>query len=72
MSILLSCPDTTKCRTEFVSKQLLDMNEGVVYRKILNCKNIEYDINFGSHLIRKGKKNCYIMKSNVNMDKASI
>jgi hypothetical protein len=36
MSILLSCPETKKCRTEFVSKKLFDMNEGIVYRKILN------------------------------------
>jgi hypothetical protein len=56
MSILLSCPDTRKCRTEILIKKLLDMNEGVDYTKTLNCKNIDYDINLGSHLLRKRKQ----------------
>jgi hypothetical protein len=56
MSIFLSCPETRKCRTEFVSKKLLDVKEGIVYRKILNCKNIDY-INLGSYL-EKVQINC--------------
>jgi hypothetical protein len=70
MSILLSCPETRKCRTEFLSKKLLDMKGDVVYRKILYCKNIRYDRNLSRHL-EKVKVNCYITKSNLNMDEGS-
>lgn len=38
-------------------KKLFDMNEGFFYRKILNCKNIEYDRNLGFYL-EKVKINC--------------
>jgi hypothetical protein len=56
-SILLSCPETRKCRTEFVNKKLLDMNEGGVERKILNCKDTAHDRNLSSYL-EKVKINC--------------
>jgi hypothetical protein len=38
MSIFIRCPGTRKCRIEFLRIKLLDRNEDVVYRNLLNCK----------------------------------
>jgi hypothetical protein len=37
--ILLRCPETKMWRSEFLSKERLNMNEKLVYRKIMNCTN---------------------------------
>jgi hypothetical protein len=50
--ILLECPETKSWRKEMLCKQWLDINEEVVYRKILSCTNKVILRNMGILLYR--------------------
>jgi hypothetical protein len=38
--ILLSCSEARKWRKQFLSRKWLMLNEGIAYKKIINCTNV--------------------------------
>jgi hypothetical protein len=46
-SALKSCSETGKWRTGFLSKKWLNMNEDVVYKRILRCTNNAFLVDLG-------------------------
>jgi hypothetical protein len=54
--ILLSCPETKKCRMQFMNKKWLCINEELSYKKIVNCTNKAYIIHLGEYLDKVKRK----------------
>jgi hypothetical protein len=50
--ILLKCLETKKWREQFLSRKWLLLNEGIAYKKIINCTNITELRNIGIYLYK--------------------
>jgi hypothetical protein len=50
--ILLKCSEMRKWREQFLSRKWLMLNEGIAYKKIINCTNIIELRNIGIYLYK--------------------
>jgi hypothetical protein len=50
--ILLKCSEMRKWREQFLSRKWLMLNEGIAYKKIINCTNIIECRNIGIYLYK--------------------